>query len=450
MLRTNRTFKETWSMIKKNRQNKREIPRRGTVTVIGIGRVGLPLALVLADSGCTVFGIGRSQEKIASLCDGRMPFFEQGALELLKKHVSKRFFPTTDYSVIQKCDYIVLTLGTPIDENMNPVYDQINSTIESAKQHFRPGQTLILRSTVSPRTTQYVQSLIEDIDHLRVGKNFFLAFCPERIAEGKSIEEIRSIPQIVGGVDKKSTKKAEEFFRSLKIDTLATDDVSAELAKLFTNMYRYINFAIANEFMVLAQNYYKDIYEIVGLVNYNYKRGGLKIPGLTGGPCLFKDGFFLVSELPFPDLITTAWKINESIPLFLIHAVKERMRLRGKKAVILGLAFKAEIDDTRESLSFKVRKALLRERANVILHDPYIDEYQHQAIEKNVYDAVKDADLLFIATNHKQYKNLDMKKIKSVVKKNCIVCDVWNVWGTGKIVYRLNYLDKEDKSSRNS
>lgn len=412
-----------------------------TVAVIGVGRVGLPLALVLAEEGYFVYGIGRDHEKIRSLTKGIMPFREEGAPTLLKKHVNKRFVPTTDYSIIEMSDYIVLTLGTPIDENMNPVYDQIDASLQSARPFFRPGQTLILRSTVSPRTTQYVQSVVEDIGGLRVGKNFFIAFCPERIAEGKSIEEIKSIPQIIGGVDRKSSKKAEELFVSIGVDTLITDDISAELAKLFTNMYRYINFAIANEFMVLAQNYHRDIYSIVNLVNKNYKRGGLAIPGLTGGPCLFKDGFFLISDLPFPDLISTSWKINEAVPLFLIKIIRERMRLKGKKAVILGLSFKAGIDDIRESLSFKVRKALLHERAAVFLHDPYVKEYARQRIEKDMYKVLEDADLIFIATNHAQYKSLNMKKVKKLVKKNCIVCDVWNVFGTNKIIYKLHSLE---------
>lgn len=421
--------------------------KNGTVSsVIGIGRVGFPLALVLSESkNSIVYGIGRDIQKIDKINKGKMPFMEKGAAPLLKKHIGKNFFATTDYSCIKKSDYIILTLGTPVDENMNPVYSQINESIINCVPYLKSGQTLILRSTVSPRTTKYVQSLIEDSTTLEIGKNFFVAFCPERISEGNSIDEMISIPQIIGADDKKSLGKADEFFKNLGISTMLTDSVSAELSKLFTNMYRYINFAIANEFMVLAHNYHRDIYEIVNLVNYKYKRGGLSMPGLTAGPCLFKDGFFLISELPYADLISTSWKINESMPMFLIRLVRERMKLKNKKAVILGLAFKAEIDDIRESLSFKVRNALLRERAEVVLHDPYVKEYSNQKIESDVYDAVKDADILFIATNHNMYKKLDIKKIKSLVKKNCIVCDVWNVLGTGKIVYRINNVNEEIK-----
>lgn len=415
------------------------------VAVIGIGRIGLPLCLVLADKGFFVYGIGRDENKIGKINSGEMPFMEEGAQSLLKKYVQKSFFATTDYSHIAGCDYIILTLGTPVDENMNPAYDQINASLDQAKPYLKKGQTLILRSTVSPRTTHYVGSLINDKKGITVGKNFFLAFCPERIAEGKAIEEIIAIPQIVGGIDKKSTKKAADLFRRMGVTILETDAISAELAKLFTNMYRYINFAMANEFMNLADYYHRDIYEIVHLVNYKYKRGGLALPGLTGGPCLFKDGFFLISDIPFADLISTSWKINEAMPLLLVHRVRDRVKLAGKKVALLGLAFKPEIDDTRESLSFKVRKALLRERACVSLHDPFVKEYINQPVEQDVYRALAGADIVFVATNHKEYAKLDIKKIKELVKKDCIICDVWNVFKTDKIVFTVNQLVKNDK-----
>ena len=269
--------------------------RKEIITVIGIGRVGLPMALSFANEGFKVFGIGRNLDKIEAINRGTMPFMEEGGEILLKKIINKKFFATTDYSCIKNSHYIILTLGTPVDENMNPVYDQINAAIENSKPYFRPGQTLILRSTVSPRTTSYVKSLIDDFNGLKVGKNFFLAFCPERISEGKALEEIKSIPQIIGGIDSASSKKANLLFQKIGVETVVTDAVSAELAKLFTNMYRYINFAVGNEFMLLAANYNRDIYNIVNMVNYKYKRGGISLPGMTAGPCLFKDGFFLGS-----------------------------------------------------------------------------------------------------------------------------------------------------------
>ena len=419
--------------------------RKVTVAVVGVGRVGLPLAIFLADRGHQVIGLDVNEERISLMSHGNMPFVEEGADSLLKKHVNKNLFFSTDFAHIAKSKVIILTLGTPVDENMNPSLVQIDKALETARHHFSAGQLLILRSTVSPGTTSYVKSYLNDLGKLKVGINFFLAFCPERIAEGRSLTELAEIPQIVGGVDRASTQKACDFFESLGIKVNKTDDVSAELAKLFTNMYRYINFAIANEFMILAGNHNRDIYKIVDLVNKNYKRGGLALPGLTGGPCLFKDGFFLVGDVPFADLITTSWKINESIPLFLIGKIKNRRKLEGKKAVILGLAFKAEIDDIRESLAFKVKKALERERAKVCLHDPYVSGYQN-----DLNETLKDADFIFLATNHSYYKKLDIAKVKKLVSTNCIICDVWNVFKTNKIIFTIKSLENNLTQSKSS
>jgi len=405
------------------------------VCVVGIGRVGLPLALFLTERRFSVFGVDVDQEKINILSKKQMPFMEDGAQELLEKHIGKALNVSTDFSNIAKANVIILTLGTPVDENMNPSLVQIDNALAVARPHLKKGQLLILRSTVSPGTTEYVKSYLEE-EGFKVGENFYLAFCPERIAEGRSLVELAQIPQIVGGVDRNSAQKAAQFFKEMGIEVNLSDSVSAELAKLFTNMYRYINFAIANEFMILAGNNHRDIYRIVDLVNNNYKRGGLALPGLTGGPCLFKDGFFLVGDVPFADLIATSWKINESIPLFLIKKVRERTKLQGKKTVILGLAFKAEIDDIRESLAFKVKKALERERAKVFLHDPYVPGYQNDLDE-----TLKGADLIFLATNHNFYKKMDISKIKKLVSKNCVVCDVWNVFKTNKIIFTIKSLE---------
>lgn len=406
-----------------------------SIAVVGLGRVGLPLALFFAEKGNIVFGIDVDQTKVNLLKRSEVPFIEKGAQVVLKKCLNKSLFVSADFSLLSKAKIIILTLGTPVDENMNPSLVQIDQALEASKPFFKKGQLLILRSTVSPGTTGYVRSYLTELGFI-VGANFFLAFCPERIAEGKSLEELSEIPQIVGGIDKNSTKRAKEFFIENDIQVNDADSVSAELAKLFTNMYRYINFAIANEFMILAGNYHRDIYQIVNLVNKNYKRGGLALPGLTGGPCLFKDGFFLIGDVPFSDLITTSWKINESIPLFLIKQIRNRTKLEGKKAVILGLAFKSEIDDIRESLAFKVKKALERERANVFLHDPYVLGYQNDLDE-----VLADADLLFIATNHNFYKKLDIKTVRKLVSKSCVVCDVWNIFKTHKIIFTIKSLE---------
>ena len=413
--------------------------KKKTVAVVGVGRVGLPLAIVLADSGFRVFGIGKFPHKMDFLNHGVMPFAERGAEKLLEKYAGKSLYFTASYEPVRQSDIVILTLGTPVDENMNPVLDQINESLASALPYLKRGQLIILRSTVSPRTTIYVKDTIEMKTGFKVGKNLFLAFCPERIAEGNSIAEIKEVPQIIGGVDKASTKLAKDFFTGFGVSCLTTDSVSAELAKLFTNMYRYISFAIANEFMVIAENFNRNIYEIVHLVNDGYKRGGLVLPGLTGGPCLFKDGFFLVNENPFLDLIVASWKINEALPLFILKKLRERVNLKNKKITILGLAFKPEIDDIRESLSFKIRKALLREHAKVVLHDPFVTEYKSQEVSHDLKTAITGAQIVIIAMRHKEYVRRQ-KEIGQWLDKKAYICDIWNIFDTNKLIYKAALL----------
>lgn len=427
------------------KQNKKSIiigKKNNSVVIIGIGRVGLPLALVLADEGLVVYGVGQNQEKIELLKKGVMPFMEKNAPKLLKKFINKTFFPTINYEVIKKADLIILTLGTPIDENMNPVLDQLNEAFEKIIPYLKKGQLIILRSTVSPRTTIYIKDTIENKTKFKVGRDIYLAFCPERIAQGFSIEETKTLPQIIGGVDLKSGKKALSFFESIGIKCLVTDSVSAELAKLFTNMYRYITFAIPNEFMVIAESFNRNIHEIVELVNTGYKRGGLALPGLTAGPCLFKDGFFLINENPYLDLITASWKVNETIPLFLVRKLRERVKLKNKRVVLMGLAFKPENDDIRESLSFKIRKALLREHANVILHDPYVKGYSSQEIFSEYDKPLKGADVVIFATRHTVYEK-EKAKILKILSKNTYICDIWNIFGINRLIFTVNQINNQ-------
>lgn len=406
------------------------------VAIIGIGRVGLPMALTLADCGLQVDGIDVNPDLIAALERHQMPFHEIGGPELLKKHYGKLFTATLDIGAATNADWIILTLGTPVDENMNPDLGQINKTLTALQPHLKAGQTIILRSTVSPSTTTYVKNVIEKHTKFRVGTDLFLAFCPERIAEGKAIEEIKTLPQIVGGIDPASTQHAKALFDILGVESLATDATSAELAKLFTNMYRYISFAMANEFMIIAGEHNRDIYEIVNLVNHNYKRGGLALPGLSAGPCLFKDGFFLINDMPSLELIAASWKINESTPLFLVKKIKERMSVANKKVAILGAAFKANIDDARQSLAFKAKKAFEYELADVRIHDSMVPKYTGR-----VEDVLQDADVVFIAMNHDEYKSMDRAQFKRLVSKDCLVCDIWNVFGTNQIIFPANQID---------
>ncbi|MEM2963189.1 MAG: nucleotide sugar dehydrogenase [Candidatus Anstonellales archaeon] len=400
------------------------------ISVIGIGRVGLPLALAFASKGVQVIGMDINEKYLQILRSKKMPFMEEGAEEILVKELGKNFTVTSNLADAMVSENIILTLGTPVDEHMNPDFSQIDSVLEKMLPYLRKGHLIILRSTVSPGTIDYITAYIEENSPFKVGKDIFLAFCPERLAEGKAIKELFSLPEIVGANDNKSKERAVEIFKRIKKEIYTTTAINAELLKLFTNMYRYINFAIANEFMIIAEQFGADIYQIVELSNKNYPRGGPKNPGLTAGPCLFKDGFFLTSKIAFPELIAAAWKINETIPSYLVERIKDFTTIRGKKVALLGLTFKADSDDTRESLSFKLIKILKRERAKVVLHDPFVKN------DESIDSVISGADVLIIATAHSQYSKLGFQYFKSKIKPNCIIADIWNMFGKSSIVYQ--------------
>jgi UDP-N-acetyl-D-mannosaminuronic acid dehydrogenase len=403
-----------------------------SVAFVGLGRVGLPFALFLAQRGCTVYGIDNNTATVESLTAGRLPFHEDGAAEALAATGGTRFFAGSDLAALAKAEVIIITLGTPVDDFNNPIFQPIEHLLRAAMPHLRKGQLLVLRSTVAPGSTEHLGRLIERGTDLRIGRDLYLAFCPERIAEGKSFSELPEVPQIVGGVDDASRDRAARFFAQVTPTVNPIDARSAELAKLFCNMYRYIDFAVGNEFMMIAAQHGREIHPIVDAINRDYKRGGLKSPGLTGGPCLYKDGFFLTGKIPYNELIASAWKIHETTPAWLVDQVRlRRGELDGARVAVLGMSFKRDIDDIRNSLAFKLKKILLAEGADVHLHDPLLPYESRE-------QALRDADVVFLAMNHSAFETLTLGALRALVRPGAIICDIWNLLRTNRIVFALD------------
>lgn len=404
------------------------------VAVFGIGRVGLPLALVLADKGFYVAGIDTDPYRISLLKHKIMPFIEEEAQSLLEKYINNRFqvFSQQHLSrVVSENKIIILTLGTPIDDTYSPNFKQLEELITAMAPFIKRDHLIILRSTVSPGGTEQFARQLEDLTKLVIGESLFLAYCPERIAEGKSVEELGQIPQIIGTLDTVSAKKAEEIFKKIAPKIIFSNTRSVELAKLFCNMYRYIDLAIGNEFMMIAEDYGCNFYEVLNLVNDDYKRGGLKPPGFTAGPCLVKDGFFLIDKSPYMELVTAAWRLNENIPGYILKRVKSEIKnLNKKKVAILGLTFKKNIDDIRFSLSPKLQRYFEAEGARVFVHDPYIDS---EALE----ETLKDAEVLIMGINHTIFNGLTFEYLGKLIKEDCLMFDIWNIFSTGKILFYL-------------
>lgn len=407
----------------------RKLRDRGAVlAVVGIGRVGLPLAITFADVGLEVIGVDRNPDHVERVNAGEMPFIEHGAQDVLTRVLGNGSFrATTDgRAAIDEADVIVVTVGTPLGSDFRADRSQVEHALEEWGDRVRPGTLVIMRSTLSPGTTDHVVvPTLERLTGLTVGEDLYVAFCPERIAEGKAIEELRALPELIGGVEPNSGNLAAAFFGLLHPDKdiHQIDALSAELAKLYGNVYRYVTFALANEYALIAEHYGRDAGEIISVLRDGYPRAPIPLPGPAGGPCLSKDGYFLIEELTFPDFVLTAWKLNDSVPVHVVDRVGAELKSRGlgysgSRVAVLGRAFKADIDDDRMSPSLRVIEALRRRGAEVVVHDPYMEPI-------TIEEALEGAQAVILATNHREYRHLDPGKVARLVASDCVVGDCW-------------------------
>ena len=341
-----------------------------------------------------------------------MPFRDRGADELLPVVLKDGSFRATcDEAVLREADVIITVVGTPVDEYLNPQLHLMMDLVERYRPRFRAGQLFLLRSTIYPGTTdrmdQWFRQKKLDVD---------VAFCPERVAEGKALEEITSLPQIVAGCSDRAQRRAEDLFRLLTPDLVKLSPLAAELTKLFNNAWRYAQFALANQFYMIANDHGIDFYEIFQAMSEKYPRGqGFPGAGFAAGPCLFKDtvqlgafhnnAFFMGQA---------AVMINEGLPNYVVQRVGRKFDLKNSVAGILGMTFKADSDDPRDSLAFKLRKILSVECKDVLCADPHLRDPSLAPLDQ----ILKRADILFIGVPHSAYRGLDFGKTP--------VVDVWN------------------------
>ena len=373
----------------------------------GAGHVGLPLSLVIAESGLETIVIDINEEKINSIRNGEFPFVERGGQELLDKSKDFPISYTTEYSVLKECDVIILTIGTPIDEYHNPNLSPVYKTIDQLKPYLKDGQVLVLRSTLFPGTCEKIFARLQ-----QEGFKISVSFCPERIAQGYALEEIKRFPQIVSGSDSHAIDTAKALFLRFASEVIELELAEAELAKLYTNAWRYITFAVANQFYIIAEEKGFDFFKIRKSIMHNYERASnFPKSGFAAGPCLFKDTMQLeaFSRKNF-NLGTAAMHINEILPNFLVDRVKLKHDLSFIKVGILGMSFKPNNDDFRESLAYKLRKILTYQNAIVMCTDPYIDDPSFFKLN----DVLTQCDLIFIGCPHDEYKNLDLSEIEIV------------------------------------
>ena len=384
------------------------------VVLGGGGHVGLPLSLAFADRGMRVGIYDINDATIRRIASGEMPFREAGADEmLLRVLASGRLELGTDAAMLGRTDTVVVVVGTPVDEFLGPSMSIFEKTVDQIAPHLRKGALVVLRSTVYPGTTEFVAHRLAE----RVGE-CPVTFCPERIAEGHALEELQSLPQIIGADDDAGAARAAELFARLGAKTIRTSSREAELAKLFTNTWRYMKFAVANQFLMIADQAGVDYTNVLRAVREDYPRArDLPGPGFAAGPCLFKDTMQLAAFTSdhFP-MGQAAVQVNEGMPAYVVSAMQRRYgTLRGRTIGILGMAFKAESDDTRASLSYKLRKLLGWAGATVLCTDPYVVDARLVSLDQ----VLAESEVLVLGAPHVLYRGLEVGG-KDVI-------DVWGV-----------------------
>lgn len=375
--------------------------------------MGLPLALVLAEQGLPVRILDLNEQALAKIRNGQLPFQEHGAQPLLDKALDQDLLSfTADPTAIAGVPNVILTIGTPVDEFLNPETNVIKKWADESLEHLADDQLLILRSTIYPGTTDWLHRYLRS-----KRRNIRLAYCPERIAQGFAVDELRKLPQLVSGTSTEAEEAAVRLFERIAPEVVRLTPMEAEFAKLFTNSYRYIVFAIVNQFYMLAEQEGLNFDRILHGCRHNYPRmASMPGAGFAAGPCLFKDTMQLAafSNNKFV-LGHSAMLVNEGLPAFLVKQVKQELDISKLTVGILGMAFKAEIDDPRTSLSYKLKKLLELEAACVLCSDPYVSDKTLVPVER----VLDEADVIFVATPHKAYRNLEIPPATKVV-------DVWN------------------------
>ena len=385
--------------------NKRQISIIG-----GAGHVGFPLGLIFSSKNFFVNLIDKDEYNISKINSGLSPFIEEGSEKLLKKMLKlKRIKATSNIDEIKKSKYIIICIGTPIDHNLNPDVKNFLIFFETLKRKIVSNQHIIIRSSVYPGICERVYNIIKN-------KNKNLSYCPERIVQGKSIKELPSISQLVSGKNTKTVNEVSKLFKMICKKVIKVEIIEAELIKLFSNAYRYLHFSISNQFYMICKDQNLDFFKIRNIMKDGYKRNShIPMSGFTAGPCLLKDTMQLSSfyKKKF-SLGHAAMEINEGMPKFIINNLEKKFNLKKKVIGLLGLTFKSDSDDIRDSLAIKLLNYLKNRKIKTLYSDEFF--FLKGSAQKN--ELIEKSDIIIISTPHNIYKNLK-------IPKNKIVIDIW-------------------------
>jgi UDP-N-acetyl-D-mannosaminuronic acid dehydrogenase len=375
------------------------------LTVVGgAGHVGIPLVLSFAAKGMTVNVNDTNEAALNILRSGRVPYIEEGAEVVLKKALADNLlFFTSQPNDISKNGPVIITIGTPVDEFLNPVRAVIRDSIDALLPHLVDGQLLVLRSTLYPGTTDWVDAHIKN-----KGRKIHVAFCPERIVQGHGMSELNGMPQLLSATSPEAEREVTKLFGMIAPEVVPLKPIEAEFAKLFTNAFRYTQFAVTNQFYLIAKSAGVDYGRILQAMKRNYPRAAyIPGPGFAAGPCLVKDTMQLLAFARNEFALgNAAIMVNEGLPLHVIADLRRSYDLASMTVGLLGMAFKAESDDARASLSYKLKKALAGVARDVLATDPYVTD---DADLRPLDEVIARSDLLILCTPHDAYKTVDLK-----------------------------------------
>lgn len=406
------------------------------VIIGGLGHVGLPLGIAFAEKGLKVCLYDIDKNKGEIVRKGKMPFIEYGAQEILEKVLKeKRLFVSFDRKDISLAKYVIVTIGTPVDEHLTPRTRAFLEFFEEIREYLNSNQIIIVRSTVYPNTCEQLLRRLEN------GKKWHIAYCPERITQGYAIRELRELPQVIAGLSDHAINSAAALFSKISPKIIKSSMGEAELVKLFSNAWRYIQFALANQFYMISYKFGVDYEKVRWAMKEGYERAAnLPSAGFAAGPCLLKDTMQLAAFDANNFLLGhAAMMVNEGLPGFLVEDLKKRYDLVKTKVGILGMTFKADIDDIRDSLSYKLGKILRFNGADVYYSDEYAENPTFISKEK----LVETCDVIIVAVPHSSYKGV-------VVPEKIEVVDLWGIISGGKREIPEGYITAEYKSIESS
>ena len=380
----------------------------------GAGHIGVPLSLVLAESGRKTLVLDVNESALQTMAAGELPFFEEGGKALLQEVLANNALAfSSDPKDVGNAPVVVITIGTPIDEFHNPNLSRLTVCLDGLMPHLRDDQTIILRSTVAPGTTAYIDNYLR-----RHGKKTRLAFCPERVVQGKGVEEIRGLPQLISGTSAEATAEAKKLFEAIAPEVVEMTPLEAEFAKLICNAFRYVQFAATNQLYMMVESAGLNYSDLLAKMKRGYARmESIPGPGFAAGPCLMKDTMQLFAFQKQNFILgQVAMTINEGLPNFIVERLAAQFDLPKTRIGILGMAFKAESDDIRESLSYKLGKLLRFHGARVF----YSDEYAKDPTFVDKETLVRECDVVIVGVPHNAYRSLQVPAAKHVV-------DLWSV-----------------------